>query len=293
MNGRGAPPGGPWRVLGATVAVIALAYALSRALPQARARSVDYGPLQRQILGFIETRPQRFGIYFKDVRSGQEWGMDADRPFQAASTVKVPIALLVNQLVAEGKLHWSDRITYRKDLDYAGGAGVLQFDGIDGTSYSLRVLTNLLITVSDNVAWQMLTRFLGKETIAAYMRQLGGKTVFPGGENVSTARDMGAYMQAVLDFASRHPDLGNRLLDDLSHTIWHVGLPGRLPPTVRVAHKEGDVQGVADDVGIVFARQPYILAIMSEGVQDIESGFADIARISRMVYDFQEKVAAR
>lgn len=273
-------------------ALVAAAYAFSLAAPKVRATAVDYAPLRREVEAFVAARPQRFGIYFKDLTSGQEWGINAEEPFPAASTVKVPIALYVNELVAQGRLKWSDRVRYEKAVDLAGGAGVLQYDGIDGQTYSLRVLTNLLITISDNVAWRMLTRYLGKDNIAAFMRSLGGKTVFPGGQNISTARDMGAYVQAVLDFARRRPDLGERLLDDLAHTIWHVGLPGRLPPDLRVAHKEGDITGVADDVGVVFARRPYILAIMSQGVPDIETGFADIARISRMVYDFQESLGA-
>lgn len=280
-----------WRALALAAVTLAAGYLASQAIGSARADQIDYGPLQEDIRRFVETRPQRFGIYFKDLTSEQEWGMDADRPIQAASTVKVPIALLVNQLVADGKLRWTDRIRYVEALDYGTGAGVLQFQGMDGSTYSLRVLTNLMITVSDNVAWHMLTRFLGKDNIAAYMRRLGGRTVFPDGANVSTARDMGVYVQAVLDLRERQPELGDRLIDDLSHTIWHVGLPGKLPPTVRVAHKEGDVTGVADDVGIVFSRRPFILAIMSDGVDDIEAGFADIAHISRLVYDFQEQLA--
>lgn len=287
-------PTGQWRRLGLILGVLVLAaLAVSRSGSPARATVVDYEPLRQQVQAFVESRPQRIGIYFKDLTSQQTWGIDEELPIPAASTVKVPIALYVNELVAQGRLRWSDRVRYERDLDLAGGAGVLQYDGIDGGTYSLRVLTNLLITISDNVAWRMLTRHLGKENIAAFMRSLGGRTVYPDGQNISTARDMGIYMEAVLGFAERQPELGERLLDDLAHTIWHVGLPGELPTDVRVAHKEGDITGVADDVGIVFARRPYILAIMSEGVPDIETGFADIARISRMVYDFQERLAGR
>lgn len=287
-------PTGQWWRLALVIGALALAaLTVSRAGPPARATRVDYEPLRQQVQAFVESRPQRIGIYFKDLTSQQTWGINEELPIPAASTVKVPIALYVNELVAQGRLRWSDRVQYQRDLDLAGGAGVLQRDGIDGKTYSLRVLTNLLITISDNVAWRMLTRHLGKDNIAAFMRSLGGRTVYPDGQNISTARDMGIYMEAVLDFAERHPELGQRLLDDLAHTIWHFGLPGELPPDVRVAHKEGDISGVADDVGVVFASRPYILAVMSEGVPDIETGFADIARISRMVYDFQEGLARR
>ncbi|MBC7339961.1 MAG: serine hydrolase [Firmicutes bacterium] len=32
-----------------------------------------------------------------------------------------------------------------------------------------------------------------------------------------------------------------------------MGLPGQLPPGLQVAHKEGDMTGVGNDVGIVFS----------------------------------------
>lgn len=91
-----------------------------------------------------------------------------------------------------------------------------------------------------------------------------------------------------MTFAKAHPDLGSRLLDDMSHPIYHVGIPGNLPEKLIVAHKEGDVSGVANDVGIVFADKPYILVVLSKGVSDIDEGFARIAHISKIVYDYQD-----
>lgn len=252
----------------------------------------DYSSLRAQIEQFTAAKGATFGVYFIDLPSGKSFGINENEWIPAASTVKVPIALYLNELVAQGKVRWEDRMAYDSSVDYAGGAGALQFYAKDGDTYSMRVLSNLMITVSDNVAWRMLTRHLGKDNIADYMRGLGGETVYPNGENVTTAKDMAKYLQGVLDFRRRHPQLGERLIDDLAHTIWHVGLPGRLPAHLTVAHKEGDITGVADDVGIVFASRPYILVVLSKDVPDIEEGFRDIAAISKMVYDYQEKLGA-
>ncbi|SHF09763.1 beta-lactamase class A [Desulfofundulus australicus DSM 11792] len=247
----------------------------------------DYQPLQKQLKEYLARQPGVYGIYFKDLHSGVSFDINGDEPVTAASTVKVPVVLYLNHLVAQGKLDWDDRVVYDSKQDYQGGAGILQFAARDGDSYSLRVLANLSITISDNIAYRMLVRHLGKDNVAQFMRDLGGQTVFPGGENITTARDMGRYMEAVLEFSREHPALGERLLDDMAHPIYHVGLPGKLPPKVRVAHKEGDVWGVANDVGIVFAEHPYILVVLSRGETDVDKGFARIAEISRMVYDYQ------
>ncbi|MDI6871068.1 MAG: class A beta-lactamase-related serine hydrolase [Bacillota bacterium] len=258
--------------------------------PAPAAPSPDYGPLRERLRAYLATRPARYSVYFKDLTSGASFGIDEYRPVHAASTVKVPIVLYLNTLVAEGKASWDTRLTYRAADHYQTGAGILHMVAADGDTYSLRVLANLAITISDNVATRMLLEYLGRENVAAFMRRLGGTTVYPGGENLSTARDMAIYVEAVLDFAKKNPALGERLLDDLAHSIYHVGLPGELPPSVRVAHKEGDVTGVSDDVGVVFAKRPFIFTVLSDGQADPLAGFKEIARLTRIAYDYQNQL---
>lgn len=251
----------------------------------------DYRPLKAELEAYIESQPSVYGLYFRDLSSGASFGVNEREPITAASTVKVPVVLYLNHLVAEGEASWDDRVVYDSAADYQDGAGILQFAARDGDSYSLRTLANLAITISDNVAYRMLLRHLGRDNVAAFMRGLGGEIVFPNGQNITCAKDMAEYIQGVLDFERAHPDLGSRLLDDMAHPIYHVGLPGKLPPQVMVAHKEGDVTGVANDVGVVFAKRPYILVVLSKGIADIDQGFATIAEISRMVYDYQTNLA--
>ena len=260
-----------------------MASAASRGVPE------DYATLKEELDAVLgEWNDATYGIFFKDLESGDSFGINENEPITAASTVKLPVVLYLNELVASGELDWDDRVTYNSDADWQDGAGILQFTARDGDTFSLRVLANLSITISDNVAYKMLTRHLGKDNIISFMEGKGGKIVFPEGRNITCARDMGSYLEAVMTFAKAHPDLGSRLLDDMSHPIYHVGIPGNLPEKLIVAHKEGDVSGVANDVGIVFADKPYILVVLSKGVSDIDEGFARIAHISKIVYDYQD-----
>jgi beta-lactamase class A len=246
-----------------------------------------YAPLRRQIQELISGDPATYGVFFLDLGTGVHFGIEADRPIPQASTVKVPIALYVNRLVSQGFADWSDGVEYRPDTDYRDGAGALQYFARAGSPYSLRVLTNLAITLSDNVAKAMLVRHFGAANIEAYMATLGAAENHVEGEAPTTSRDMAIYLCEVLRFADECPGLGCRLIDDLSFTIWNTGLPLLLPPEIRVAHKEGDITGVSDDVGIVFSRHPYIINVLSKGQPDVEAGFARIAEISRMVFDYQ------
>jgi beta-lactamase class A len=249
----------------------------------------DYGPLESMIRAYVARDAATWSVYFVDLDSGQAFGINPDAPIPQASLVKVPLVLYVNHLVSQGEMSWDDRIAYRPDSDYRSGAGALQFFAQAGWTYSVRALSNLAITLSDNIAKAMLVRHVGSGNLVRYMSSLGAAQPHVNGEEATTARDMAVYLQEILRMSREEPDLGQRLIDDMSHTIWHVGIPGQLPEGVRVAHKEGDITGVANDVGIVFAGHPYIICILSTGQPDVDAGFRKIAEISEMVYFYQEQ----
>ncbi|MBE3575902.1 MAG: serine hydrolase [Firmicutes bacterium] len=252
----------------------------------------DYGPLEEQLRRQLARGVAReYGLYFVDLPSGRSFGIYADRPLPAASVVKIPIVLGLYQQIARGEATLDQRVAYDARRDYEGGDGVLRFTARNGDAFALRVLAKMAISVSDNVATQMIIRHLGRGRIVQYMRALGGRCVYPGGENLSTARDAATYLQAALDFQARYPVLGRLFFDDLAYSIYHVGLPGELPPDVVVAHKEGSLEDVANDAGIVFCRRPFILTVFLHGVPGEDAGFRHIARLARLAYDYQMRYA--
>jgi beta-lactamase class A len=253
-------------------------------------RTVDFAPLRQQMLAYLATQPAEYKIYFKDLLSGQSFGIGEYDWMVAASITKVPTVLYLNQLAADGKVDWQEKVAFREE-DRQGGAGILQNFVKPGDQFSLRALANLAITISDNIAHRMLLRRLGKDNVAAFMRNLGGQTVYPNGQNITTARDMAAYMEGVLAFYRRNRELGRRLLDDLANPVYHVGLPGRLPNHLTVAHKEGDVTGVSNDFGVVYGSRPFLIVVLSKGQADPEAGFERIAHLTRLAYDYEEALA--
>jgi len=254
----------------------------------------DYGPLNLQVNAYLDTLPGDYAVYFQDLASGQGFGINDEAPTPPASTIKLPVVLYLYEQIASGKLNWNDRVTYSQELDYQSGAGVLQSWARDGYAFSLRALATVCITISDNIALNMLVRYLGQENVVAWLKNIGKNTAHPFGNGPSTARDLGAFLNELIRFARQQPKLGGRLLNDLAYTIYHVGLPGKLPPQLVVSHKEGSMNGVADDAGIVFSQRPYILVVMSQNLPypDEETGFIYIAQISRLCYDYQQQLPA-
>ncbi|MBC7342591.1 MAG: serine hydrolase [Clostridia bacterium] len=260
-------------------------------VPDQGSGSPNYAPLRQQLEDFVSQRKATYGIYFKDLISGKTVEINAYTPIPAASTVKLPTVLYLNTLAAQGKIDWQTKLAYQSQTDYQGGSGIIQFGAREGDKYTLRTLATMAITTSDNIAYRMLVRYLGQDSIANYMRNLGAWTVFPDGKNLTTARDMGVYLQAVLDLNRQYPAVGRRLIDDMANGIYNEALPLYLPDSVTVAHKEGFIWGVCNDVGIVYGSRPYIIAVLSQGQDNPDQGFADIAEINRMIYDYQEQLA--
>ncbi len=250
----------------------------------------NYEPLRQEILSYTATLPGTYAVYFKDLSTGQEMGINENTLLPVASCIKVPVVLYLYQQVAAHKLHWRDRIEYREADDFEQGSGALQYTVEDGNTFSLRCLSTVAITISDNIAHNMLVRYLGYDNVMAFIKNIGPDTERPYGSASSTAKDLGSFMEAVDQFAKQNPSQGRRLINDLANSIFHVGIPGKLPPDLIVAHKEGSISGVDNDMGIVFSQRPFILAVMSQGISDEDTGFSDIAEISRLIYDFQQKL---
>ena len=73
----------------------------------------------------------------------------------------------------------------------------------------------------------------------------------------------------------------------LSRQEFNDEIPAGLPPGTRVAHKTGQITGHLHDAAIVYPqrRGPYVLVVLTRGIDDEKVARSLIADISRMVYD--------
>jgi beta-lactamase class A len=242
----------------------------------------DSGPLKEDLEGYIKNYKGQYGIYYYNIDSGEGFGINDTDEYTAASTIKLPLNLYLYNKIKSGAIDPGSTLTYLKE-DYESGTGGIQYEKF-GTSYTIDELSRLSIEESDNVAANMLIRNLGVENFKQYMRQVGG-VVVRDGENISCPRDMALYMKLVYEFSKNEGELGQKLMGILMDTQFNDKIPAPLPDNIKVAHKIGNQVGVVNDVGIVFADSPYILAVMSKDVNEEEAA-AVIPAISKKVYDY-------
>ena len=250
------------------------------------------------------------GVAFRDLAArGDSLFIGADERFHAASTMKVPVmielfrrvdvnalrldqgVLLVNQFASI-----VDKSPY--SLDRAEDSDSLVYSWI-GSRVPIRELLNRMIVRSSNLATNALIELAGARQANETAHSLGanrtqvlrgvedGKAYAAGLNNMTTARDLATLMAAIEKGTAASRSSCDAMRDVLLRQELNEEIPAGLPPSVRVAHKTGQITGHLHDVAIVYpsGRAPYVLVVLTRGIQDERVARALIVDISRLVYD--------
>lgn len=247
----------------------------------------DMSALRRKIKDYLSQQEGTYGIYVIDLASGKTMGINATKPFPAASTFKLPMALYILDQVAQGKANLNEKLDYT-DADYEEGTGILQDSIEEGEQHPVRELLELAITQSDNIATRMLLRRFGLDNVFAYQQKLGGQVSWYDDETLGTTpRDMAVYMRYVQNASAvSDPALRQFLLTALENTAFNDRTAAGVPQGVPVAHKIGTLPNVVNDVALVEAPDhPFIVAAFSTDVSEDEAPEV-ISEVTRQIYEF-------
>lgn len=235
-------------------------------------------------------------------RHGERW-------FHAASTIKVAILLGVYSAIHHGWLLPHSRLHVRNRF----------FSALDGRPF--RVLADRdansevheavgkmmrisdlalhMIATSSNLATNLLLDLVGIETVQRALDELhvDGIDVRRGVEderafergvnNRVTADGLVQLLRLIAEERAFSPELSREMLGILHAQEFRNGIPARLPPAVRVAHKTGDISTVAHDAGVVYppGRKPYVIAVLTEWQPEAAGRSATIAEVSHAVFE--------
>ena len=134
---------------------------------------------------------------------------------------------------------------------------------------------------SDNNVFKELVAKFGKATVQDYIDSLGMKNTSIA-ENSTTPDEIGNL------FIKLYQDKNEKILSYLTNTIFENWIKKGVPEGVRVAHKYGREVGVVNDAGIIYSKNPFILVIMTQGVNELEADRL-IPELTKMIYSTYEK----
>lgn len=230
---------------------------------------------KKEILLQLEQLPGRVGFFYKNLHTGECFGLNQQEEFLAASVIKLPVYAVIMKLAAEGRVDLSETLICREE-DKLPPCGALYFFTGE-VAADIRTLCGLMISLSDNAATNLLLRRFGLDFLNEQFRQLGmekthlerllfdGEASARGLENKIVPEEIGALFEQIArrSFVSEQvsAEMEKLLLEQqINHKI-----PGYLPEGTPVAHKTGEDDGITNDVGIVFAKEPFVLCFAYNG----------------------------
>ncbi len=209
--------------------------------------------LRAELERVAERYPAFYGVAVSDPSSGETVTMNQDQRFPAASLTKLPTLLTLYRAAARGEVDLDAEITMRASDVRAYGTGVLYRRPV-GTTMTLRECAELMIKESDNTAWVMLNRYLGRDYVEAELSRIGATSTEYWIPNTTTPNDVLVMLKAIADPSYTTPELSAEMLDVMKDTSFEDRLPQPLPGGARVAHKIGSYGDTFSDAGIVFPR---------------------------------------
>ena len=253
------------------------------------------------------TRALAVAVY--DTETHTSFRRHADRWFHAASTIKVAILLGVYASIHHGwllphsRLHVRNRFLsavdghpFRVAADRDANSEV---HAAIGKMMRVSELSLHMIATSSNLATNLLLDLVGLDTVQRALDELGvdgidlrrgveDERAFERGiNNRVTADGLVQLLRLVAEERAFSSELSREMLTILHAQEFKNGIPARLPPSVRVANKTGEISTIAHDAGVVYPpnRNPYVIAILTEWAPEATGRKPTIAEASQAVYE--------
>ncbi len=237
--------------------------------------------------------------------------IDADRPFHAASTMKVPVMIELFRQAHAGALRLEDPLPVRnqfRSIVDASPYALSEGDDSDkevyaavGKALTLRQLCETMITSSSNFAANLLIEKLGARNIQQTVSKLGadGMHVLRGVEdqkafdkglnNTTTARGLLVLLDKLAHGLAVDAQADAEMVEILKRQKFNDAIPAGLPTGVPIAHKTGTITRIHHDAAIVYARRPYVLVVLVRGLEDQKTSSAVIAHLSRLAFETTQR----
>ncbi|MCX8056888.1 MAG: class A beta-lactamase-related serine hydrolase [Ignavibacteria bacterium] len=252
-----------------------------------------------------------FALAFREVGNPDNQLMiNSSEVFHAASTMKTSVMVEVFRQAEEGKFSLDDSLVVKNEFKSIVDGSTFSLDVKDdgddkiysliGSKRKIYDLVFDMITVSSNLATNLLIELVGAENVTNTMKNFGlnGIKVLRGVEdtkafqlnlnNTVTAIDLLMLYELIATKRIISEKSCDEMIKILSNQKFREKIPRFLPDNIQVAHKTGSITGVEHDSGIVFLPdgRKYVLVILSKNLINSENGKIAIGKISKHIYDY-------
>ena len=220
-----------------------------------------------------------YGIYVKQVATGNTAGINPQKEMYSASVTKLPYLYYVQEQLNKKVISPTTTYKYIPEVNHFKGSYEPEGSGSlsktpDGKDYSVQELEDKIAKESDNVGHNILNYYVTHQSDQDFQKTLDkiAKKHWDVEKRDASAEMAGNVMEAVYQ-------QNGSIIEALSSTKFdHQRIARDLP--VKVAHKIGDAYDFRNDVAIVYTNSPYVIAIFTD-----HSDYETISKISKDVYE--------
>lgn len=218
-------------------------------------------------------------FYYKNLTTNNTIGYNEEKIMLAASVIKLTILVEAFKQIKEDKIKKEEFFITCED-DKVPSCGALNYMRED-LRVTLKDLYVLMIILSDNYATNILIDKLGMDNINKTIKEIGLKnTVLNrkmfdsekaelGLENYISASDVGYLLEKMYNKNL----IDEKSSEEMISILKNQRLNGKMPfflhslkPKIEIAHKTGEDTNITHDVGIVFAKEPFIVCFCGNNV---------------------------
>ncbi len=257
---------------------------------------------EEKIKSIVNSADAIIGVAVKNLSTGEEFLINGDEVFPQASSIKIHILAELYRQAASGDLKLDEPVQLPARLK-VGGSGVLSELGDGTVSMSLRDYAILMIVLSDNTATNLLIEKVGMENVNRFLRSHGAtqtklqrvmmdtEAARVGRENIGTPREVMMILEKLYRGELVSTASSQEMISILKKPKGG-SLRSGVPPSVELANKEGEIDGVRCDVGIVYLpKSPYVICVMTKMLATPRDGPLIITEISQATYRYFERKA--
>ncbi len=262
------------------------------------------GQFVQKLRSIVETSDAVVGVAIKNLATGEKFFINENEVFPQASSIKIHILAELYHQAEQGKFRMSDILPLPAAVR-VGGDGVLNELGESTVSMSIRDYAILMVVLSDNTATNLIIKQVGMENVNKFLQSHGAvktklqrvmmdvKAAAEGRENIGTPKEV----LMILEKMYRGEIVSRKASEEMLSILRKPKskddpIKDGLPADVNVANKDGEIEGVRCDVGIVYLQKsPYVICVMTKLLVHDSDGPRIIADISRLTYQYFERKA--
>jgi len=263
---------------------------------------------------FSQQKTGTYAIAFKNLSGRESILINENENFHAASTMKTPVLIEVYKQQKQGKFSLDDSVVVKNQFRSIVDSSMYSLDSTDDSELDLyhcigqkktwRQLVVEMITYSSNLATNMIIEKVGAKNVMKTMGKMGAKNIqvlrgvedskafAKGLNNTTTAYDLMVIFEAIAKGKAVDKNSSAEMVDVLLQQHFNTIIPARLPSSVKVAHKTGNITGVFHDSGIVYLPdgRKYVLVLLSKNVESEQSATSLMAGISEMIFRYVDSL---